>query len=198
MSLMVIHQAHIFVSESDDDDDFSRNITFCLAKLGIVRHNKGRMEGIFMNHNGKENVYLSKYFAGRPYGEYPFKVDFSVLFTNVEKNISKQLIDSDGNIPHFPGVEFTDVMKAELGRDSLEPRVKYEVIFEKLDDGRLIMVWTVRPDGRYWMDSWGFGAEDDEALSVYAYIDSEGNFMMPFKLYSIGYTFYGDYRLKRE
>ena len=146
----------------------------------------------------KDNVYLSKYLVCEPYSEYLFKVDYTVAFTNEEKNTKKQIIDQDGNILNFPGVEYTEVLSEEWGNKDIPPIVKYEAIFEKLDDGRLIIVWTVRPDGRYWMDSWGFGAEDYESLSLYSYIDSDGKFMMPFKLYSIGYTVYGDYRLKGD
>lgn len=153
-----------------------------------------------MNYNANErsNIYFSKHIVQEPYCEYPYKVDFTVLFINEEKNISKQIVDQDGNILNFPGVEYTNKLYEELGKGDIEPTVKYEAIFEKMDDGKFIMVWTVRPDGRYWMDSWGFGAEDYESLSLYTYIDADGNFMIPFKLYSIGYNFYGDYRLKKE
>ncbi len=153
---------------------------------------------MYHNANDNDNVYFSKHLVREPYCEYPFKVNFSVHFTNREKNIRKQIIDSDGNIFDFPGVEYTVRLNEELGTGVIEPVVKYEAIFEKVNDSKFIMVWTVRPDGRYWMDSWGFGAEDYESLSLYTYIDSDGNFMMPFKLYSIGYKFYGDYRLKRD
>lgn len=150
------------------------------------------------NVNEHDNVYLNKYLVCEPYSEYLFKVDYTVIFTNEKKNINKRIVDQDGNILNFPGVEYTDKLNEELGNGEIDPVVKYEAVFEKLDDGKLIMVWTVRPDGRYWMDSWGFGAEDYESLSLYSYLDSDGNFLMPFKLYSIGYTFYGDYRLKRD
>jgi len=150
------------------------------------------------NVNEHDNVYLNKYLVCEPHSEYLFKVDYTVNFTNEIKNIKKQIVDRDGNILDFPGVEYTDALKAELGRRVIEPIVKYEAIFEKLNDGRLIMVWTVRPDGRYWMDSWGFGAEDYESLSLYTYIDSDGNFTMPFKLYSIGYQCFGEHRLKDD
>ena len=153
---------------------------------------------MFNNENEHDNVYLNKYFVSEPHSEYLFKVDYTVIFTNEKKNINKRIVDQEGNILKFPGVDYTDVLKAELGKGIIEPVVKYEAIFEKLNDGRFIMVWTVRPDGRYWMDSWGFGAEDYESLSLYSYIDSDGNFMAPFKLYSIGCEFYGDYRLKRD
>ena len=151
-----------------------------------------------MCNETKNNVYLSKYLVCEPHSEYLFKVDYTVVFTNEEKNIEKLIIDKDGNIQNFPDVEYTDKLIEELGIVSIKPVVKYEAFFEKLNDGRLIMVWTVRPDGRCWMDSWGFGAEDYESLSLYSYIDSNGNFMIPFKLYSIGYTVYGDYRLKGD
>ncbi len=105
--------------------------------------------------------------------------------------------ESNGNILGFLGVEYTDVLKAELGNRVINPVVKNDAKFERLNDGRLTMVWTVRPDGRYRMDYWAFGAEDYESLSLYSYIDSDGNFMIPFKLCSVGYTFYGDYRLKK-
>ena len=123
---------------------------------------------------------------------------FLFVFTNREKNIHKQIIDSDGNIYDFPGVEYTDTLKSELGKGTIEPVVEYEAVFEKLNDDRLIMVWTVRPDGRYWMDSWGFGAEDYESLSLYSHIDSDGNFIAPFKLYSIGCQCFGDHHLKED
>lgn len=153
---------------------------------------------MYHNANDHDNVYFSKYIVREPYCEYPFKVDFTVLFTNEEKKINKQIIDQDGNILDFPGVEYTHMLKEELGTGTISPVVKFEAVFEKVDDSRFIMVWTARPDGRYWMDSWGFGAEDYESLSLYTYIDNDGNFMAPFKLYSIGYKFYGDYRLKED
>ena len=153
---------------------------------------------MYSNENECNRFYLSKYIVNNPHCDYPFKVDFSVLFTNEEKNIRKQIVDKNGNILDFPGVEYSKQLKEELGRRVIEPVVKYEAIFQKVDDSKLIMVWTVRPDGRYWMDSWGFGAEDYESLSLYTYIDAEGNFISPFKLYSIGYQHFGDCRLKED
>lgn len=147
---------------------------------------------MFNNENEHDNVYLNKYFVSEPYSEYLFKVDYTVIFTNEKKNIHKQIIDCDGNILEFPGVEYTDALTEEWGDRSIKPVVKYEAVFEKIDDSRLIMVWTVRPDGRYWMDSWGFGAEDYESVELYSYIDENGHFTAPFRLYSIGYQKFFD------
>ena len=141
---------------------------------------------------------LSKYYVGQPHSEYLFPVDYRVQFLNEGKHLTKQIIDESGNILNFPGIEYGEKLKEELGESEINPIVKYEAVFEKMSDNKFIMVWTVRPDGRYWMDSWGFGAEDYESLSLYTYIDEQGNFTAPFKLYSIGYNFYGEYRLRYE
>ena len=150
-----------------------------------------------MQEKAQNGIYLNTYFVSDTY-VYPRGWDFTVIFTNEEKNIHKKIIDKDGNIIGFPGVQYTDQLKKELGTDDITPAVRFEAAFQKLDDGRIIMVWTVRPDGRYWMDSWGFGAEDYESLSLYTYIDSDGNFTMPFKLYSIGYQCFGERRRKDD
>lgn len=129
----------------------------------------------------QEKTYLSKYLIRSPHSDVMFIKDFTVFFVNEEKGLRKKIIDRDGTILEFPGIEYTDRLQAELGKQEIEPIVKYEASFEKVDDERFIMVWTVRPDGRYWMDSWGFGGEDYESLSLYTYINSNGDFVMPFK-----------------
>ena len=102
----------------------------------------------------------------------------------------ESLIGADGEIFDFPGVEYTPRLKAELANREIKPIVKYGAAFEKREDGRHLMVWTVRPDGDYWMDSWGFGGEDYDSVSLYTYLDDEGRYLAPFRLYSIGCRFY--------
>lgn len=138
------------------------------------------------------NVYLNTCYVGEPYVDYPFKVDYSVVLTNREKNISKQIVDSDGNIRDFPGVEYTPELQAELGKQVIRPVVACQANFEQLDDGSFLMIWMVRHDGRWEMDSWGFGGEDYEALELYSILDETGHFTGPFKLYSIGYRTFFD------
>lgn len=145
-----------------------------------------------------KNVTLSKYYVGTPHSEYIFKIDFTVKFFNHEKGIEKNIIDCEGNILNFPDVEYSTALTEEIGEREIIPIVKYEAVFEDCDDGRIIMVWTIRPDGRYWMDSWGFGAEDYESVSLYSFLNTNGNFTSPFKLYGVGYGFCGEYKLKSD
>ncbi|MBQ1186934.1 MAG: hypothetical protein IIX54_04525 [Clostridia bacterium] len=138
-------------------------------------------------------IYVTKDVISKPGCEYIFKIDFTSVFKNQEKGIEKLIVDSDGNIMNFPGIDFNDILKEELGRSNIDPVIKYEVSFEEMEENKILMVWTVRPDGRFWMDSWGFGAEDYESVCLYTYLDENGNFTAPFKLHSIGYKNYYEY-----
>ena len=50
------------------------------------------------------------------------------------------------------------------------------------------MLWEIQPDGRYWADGDGFGAESDYEIQLYSYLDVQGKFTAPFRIYSIGTT----------
>ncbi len=149
-----------------------------------------------LNKKSQNNIRLSKYFIGQPSSDYIIKQDFSIFLIDEERNIKKQIIDSDGNICNFPGIEYCEELIQELGDFEIKPTVRYEAQFENCGDGKFIMVWTVRPDGRFWADSWGFGAEDYDWVDLYTFIDKNCNFTSPFKLYSIGTKQYGNYRFK--
>lgn len=132
------------------------------------------------------NMFLSRNYYGAGHCECIRRTD-RIVFFNKEKDIKKCLVDEDGLIHNFPGVESCKELAEEIDLHALKPRVKYEASFKKCENGRFMMRWTVRPDGRYWMDSWGFGAEDYEWVDLYTFIDENGCFTAPFKLHSIGY-----------
>lgn len=132
------------------------------------------------------NVYLSRDYFGAGHSESLMRTD-PVIFINKTAGIEKCIVDEDGNILDFPGIEPCPELSSEINLDALKPQVRYEASFKKCKDGGYAMIWTVRPDGRYWMDSWGFGAEDYEWVELYTVIDENGCFTAPFRLYSIGY-----------
>lgn len=53
-------------------------------------------------------------------------------------------------------------------------------------DGNIIMIWQVQPDGMYWRDEDGYGMTPDEEIRLYSFIDRNGRFTAPFKIYNIG------------
>lgn len=52
---------------------------------------------------------------------------------------------------------------------------------EAFKDGVALVVWTLYPDGRYFMDEDGFGMEDNEESVVYGFIDTHANVVVPFQ-----------------
>lgn len=109
----------------------------------------------------------------------------TVVFTNQSRGIRKTIVDN-GKICNFPGIEGQEQFEKELGEGRLAPQICYRTDFSKRDDGRILMIWEVQPDGMYWADEDGFGAENDLEIRLYSYIDENGNFMHPFRLYSLG------------
>jgi len=50
----------------------------------------------------------------------------------------------------------------------------------RLDEETFLLRWMVQPDGRYYADEDGFGAEHDEEIVLYARFDKRGRFIEPF------------------
>lgn len=132
-------------------------------------------------------IYLTKEYIGQSHSECIRCADLSVTLVNSGTGEQTQIIGKDGSICNFPGIEACEDLQSELDIDRIPPVVRYSAAFRNCEDGRHLMIWTVRPDGRYWMDSWGFGAEDYDWVDLYAYIDENGRFTAPFRLHSIGY-----------
>ena len=55
------------------------------------------------------------------------------------------------------------------------------------------MIWQVQPDGMYWQDEDGYGMTPDEEILLYSFIDENGRFTEPFKLYKIGIENFTDF-----
>lgn len=137
--------------------------------------------------NDKNNTtYLSKDRIGISNHECVRLSDSSVFLIRGDTAERVKIVDGDGAICNFPGVETCEALLAERGNREIPPVVKYSATFKRCKDGQYLMIWTIRPDGRFWADSWGFGAEDDESIELYSYIDETGHFTAPFRLYSIG------------
>ncbi len=134
----------------------------------------------------ENGVILNKYHIGQSHSECLYDPDFSVFLTDAQ-GATVQVVESNGTICNFPGIETCEALANEMNVEKIPPVVKFSAVFEKQENGQFRMVWTVRPDGRFWMDSWGFGGEDYESVELYSLLDETGRFVAPFRLYSIGY-----------
>lgn len=112
------------------------------------------------------------------------KEDSSVIFVNKKRGLKRMLIDKDGFFVNFPGIEKEDFWVSEISENDILPRVRFHTRFEKQENGWLIL-WEIRPDGRYWADD-GFGIDNSEEITLYTFVNMEGCFTAPFKIYNIG------------
>lgn len=112
--------------------------------------------------------------------------DSSVCFVDENRGIRRLLVDSGGNIQDFPGIVEEDFWTREVSPHALKPRIHFRTSFEERENG-WIMLWQIQPDGRYWADDDGFGMEDEEEVTLYTYVDRNGQFTGPFRIYRVGW-----------
>lgn len=113
------------------------------------------------------------------------EMEAPLCFVDEERNIRKTIVQIDHTIRNFPGIVEEDFWTSEISSGSLEPRVRYRMDFSKRGSGWRV-IWTVQPDGRYWEDEDGYGAEDDQEIMLYTDLDQNGDFTGPFRVYQIG------------
>ncbi len=121
-----------------------------------------------------------------------FLNDVGVCFVNEQKDICRQIIDPWGNIRNFPGVEMSEKLKEAFPSFRGTPVVRSRARFGPFDGEKIMMIWTIRRDGREWMDHDGFGEEDYPSVRLYTYLDQNGDFIRSFRLYAIGDRLYGE------
>ena len=52
---------------------------------------------------------------------------------------------------------------------------------EKFKNGVALVVWTLYPDGRYFMDEDGYEMEDNDESKLYGFIDKKARVVIPFQ-----------------
>lgn len=111
--------------------------------------------------------------------------DSLVYFVDEKRGIRKMLVNADGQIQNFPGIVKEDIWIKEVAPNAMRPQIRFRTSFEERF-GRWIMLWEIQPDGRYWEDEDGFGAEKDKEVTLYTYVDRNGNFTGPFRIFKVG------------
>ncbi|MBP3854779.1 MAG: hypothetical protein IK990_04070 [Ruminiclostridium sp.] len=112
-----------------------------------------------------------------------------VIFVNRAKDIRK-LVIKNNEFVGFPGIENPELIIPHYkeGQD-IEPYVRFGSSCEySAKEQRCVIYWTIQPDGRYYADSDGFGGENQDEITLYIYIDDEGDYVGKFRIESIGGT----------
>ena len=122
-----------------------------------------------------------------------------VKFKNPETGESKIIVDQDGRIHNFPGIHREVYLRYnEIYEDHLVPFIYYRTEFFKYDEDRYIMLWQIQTDDQEpsFRDYVKFPAKSErkenlrKKVVLYAFLDKSGEFMEPFRLYSIGNKIY--------
>lgn len=105
------------------------------------------------------------------------KVNVMLLKTE-DPSFRRCIVDRNGRIRNFPG--FRDgAWKKDLGYP-LDNRVRFAFWIGGYQDGKASVSWTLQPDGRYFADEDGFGAENCVEICLHSHLDENGNFTEPF------------------
>ena len=120
----------------------------------------------------------------------------TATFVDELRGISREIIVNRW-IQSFPGIDEEDYeifchdcverTNPYLEGPPIDACVRFGADFGRLpDDSGYYMTWCIQPDGRYYEDEDGFGAERQDEISLYALLDEEGRFTTKFRLRDVG------------
>ncbi len=90
----------------------------------------------------------------------------------------KKITNENGIFLDFPGVVEGPWRKKLVW--GFDPCVNYVSRVYEFKHGFSLFEWMVQPDGRYYEDETGFGADSEEEVVLYAYMNKKGEFVTPF------------------
>ena len=88
------------------------------------------------------------------------------------------IVDANGIIRGFPG--FREGAWRQDMQFPVDHRVRFAFRISPFCDGHAAVSWTLQPDGRYFEDEDGFGAENCEEVILVSYLNTDGKFSEPF------------------
>lgn len=106
-------------------------------------------------------------------------------FVNLNRNITKTIIYG-GEIQNFPGIEHPELVMIHYREGRRLPEHFGSGSYCASDGSGCVVRWCIQPDGRYYADEDGFGAESQEEIELYADLDDNGDFMSKFRIRRIG------------
>lgn len=110
------------------------------------------------------------------------KINVYLLKVN-NPSFRRCIVNQSGIIVNFPGIE-----KGAWVKDLIYPlgrKTQFRFWIYEYKDGKASVEWILQPDGRYFEDEDGFGAENCKEIALYSHIDTNGFFTEPFKALSV-------------
>jgi hypothetical protein len=78
-------------------------------------------------------------------------------------------------------INFERVNQLENSWNAEKLVAPYGFYVDSFQNGIALVSWTLYPDGQYFADEDGFGAENCGETTIYGYIDDRGNVLIPFQ-----------------
>ena len=113
------------------------------------------------------------------YGGY--KTVNAYLLKRDDPGFIRCIVNHAGEIQNFPGFKDRS-WESELEIPSGDQSVHFVFWISPFHEGKACVRWLLQPDGRYFEDEDGFGAEHFDEIEVYSSLDEDGKFTEPFFL----------------
>lgn len=136
----------------------------------LMKELKSKNRG-YMSYDCKEGMLFLEAYTGYQ----------RLLVDKNSKNVV-ELVDKNGNMVAFT---LKDVSKSVIAND-VETRnarsllARYRFFVHAFKKGKAVVEWTICPDGRFFADEDGFGAENYDELTATAVINRKGEVLVPF------------------
>lgn len=102
------------------------------------------------------------------------------LLKQGDPDFKRCIVDKSGIIQNPLGIEEGEWIK-ELEIPLMGMKTRFRFWIYAYENGKATVEWTLQPDGRYFADEDGFGAERFDEITLYSSIDTNGVFTEPFK-----------------
>lgn len=103
------------------------------------------------------------------------------LLKTDDPDFRRHIVNRYGDILNFPG--YADNKWRQALEFAFDDAVVYFVFhIYPFKNGKARVRWLVQPDGRYFADDEGFGAEHCDRIEMYSELDEDGQFTKPFSV----------------
>ena len=110
-----------------------------------------------------------------------YKTVSAYLLNMDDPSFKRCIVNSAGEIQNFPGFADSSWKKA-LDFPFDDNKVRFTFWISPFSQGKAPVRWLIQPDGRYFEDEDGFGAEHCAEIEMYSELDENGQFTRPFSL----------------
>lgn len=116
--------------------------------------------------------------------------DETITFVCRERNIRRPILGGKREIFQFPGIAAPEEVLKHMESEQLPGPTSQFGFHVERKGSRFLVLWTIQPDGRYWADEGGFGGTNDMEVELYTYLNADGCYTGPFRLYKVGRDMY--------